>query len=187
MPSRSEFAVRFAVISAMLLLLAGCLAAVLLQIFPVPPRRSSTDFPLAFLFSTFMLILGSFSLTRAQMFVRRERQTPFRRQLLLGLVAGTLFVTSQMYALTILIRQQSPAEVETGASPYVAVIAALHAVHFVVALMFLVFVTVHAFADRYDHEYYFGVTICSWFWHALGVAWLIVLGVIGVIVTYGDG
>jgi heme/copper-type cytochrome/quinol oxidase subunit 3 len=77
--------------------------------------------------------------------------------------------------------------VETGASPYVAVISALHAVHFVVALMFLVFVTVHAFADRYDHEYYFGVTICSWFWHALGVAWLIVLGVIGVIVTYGDG
>jgi len=178
LPSRSEFAVRFAFVSALLLMLAGALAAVLLSIFPVPARQSPTHFPAAFLASTGLLIAGSISLSRARAFVKRERQRPFRQNLLLGLAAGTLFVTTQTYALTVLIRQQPPDEVQVGAGAFVAVMAALHAMHFVVALMVLVYITVQAFADRYDHEYYFGVTICTWFWHLLGIVWLLVLAVI---------
>lgn len=179
-PSRSEFAVRFAVVSALLLTLAGLLAAMLLRMFPVPVNRSPTQFPPAFLASTGWLLVGSVSLARARGFVRRERQRPFRRQLLFALAAGTLFVSTQTYALTCLIRQQPPEDVPVGAGAFVAVMAALHAMHFVVALMFLVFVTVQAFADRYDHEYFWGVTICAWFWHILGVVWLLVLAVIGI-------
>jgi heme/copper-type cytochrome/quinol oxidase subunit 3 len=51
----------------------------------------------------------------------------------------------------------------------------LHGMHFVVALLFLCHITVQAMADRYDHEYYWGVTVCAWFWHALGVAWVAIL------------
>lgn len=178
MPSRSEYAVRFAVVSALLLLLAGALAAVLLQLFPVPVRRPPVRFPVAFGVSTILLAIGSLSLTRARKFVQRERQVPFRRNLLISLGAGTLFVTSQTYALTSLIRQQPSVEASTGAGPFVAVMASLHAMHFIVALLFLVFVSVCAFADRYDHEYYFGVTVCTWFWHALGIVWAMVLAVI---------
>jgi heme/copper-type cytochrome/quinol oxidase subunit 3 len=177
LPSRSEFAVRFAVVSALLLLLAGALAAALLRIFPVPVGRAPTQFPPVFAISTVLLMVGSVALSRAKSHVQRERQQPFRRALLVGLTAGTLFVTAQTYALTWLIRQQQPADVQVGAGAFVAVIASLHAMHFVVALMFLVFVTVQAFADRYDHEYYWGVTICGWFWHILGIAWLVVLAV----------
>ena len=179
-PSRSAFAVRFAVVSALLLTLAGLLAAMLLQMFPASADRSPTQFPPAFLVSTGLLLIGSASLARARGFVRRERQRPFRQYLLLGLAAGTLFVSTQTYALTCLIRQQPPEDVPVGAGAFVAVMAALHGMHFVVALMCLVFVTVQAFADRYDHEYYWGVTICAWFWHILGVVWLLVLAVIGI-------
>lgn len=185
-PSRSEFAVRFAVVSALLLVLAVALAAVLLRIFPVSSQASSTQFPPAFLASTVLLLVGSAALSRARRFVRRERQVPFRRNLLIGLAAGTLFVTSQTYALTWLIRQQPPEEVPVGAGAFVAVLAALHAMHFVVALMFLVFITVQAFADRYDHEYFWGVTICAWFWHILGIVWLAVLGVVAIASLRGD-
>ncbi len=181
MPSRSEFAVRFAVISALLLIVAGALAAVLLRIFPVPTRRPPTQFPPAFLVSTGLLLIGSVSMSRARGFVRRERQQPFRRSLLLSLAAGTLFVTTQIYALTWLIRQQPPSEVATGAASFVAVMATLHAMHFTIALMFLVFISVRAFADRYDHEYYWGVTVCAWFWHILGIAWMAVLAVIMIV------
>ena len=177
MPSRSEFAVRFAIVSVLLLALAGSLAAMLFRIFPLPAPSASTRFPPAFLASSVLLLLGSVSLSRARAFVRRERQQPFRRSLLIGLSAGTLFVTSQIYALTWLIRQQRPEDVQVGAGAFVAVIASLHAMHFVVALMFLVFVTIQAFADRYDHEYYWGVSLCAWFWHFLGVAWVVVLAV----------
>jgi len=162
-------------------MLAGALAAVLLQIFPIPMRRPPTQFPPAFLVSTGLLFIGSISMSRARGFVRRERQQPFRRSLLISLAAGTLFVTTQTYALTWLIRQQPASEVATGAVPFVAVMATLHAMHFTIALMSLVFITVQAFADRYDHEYYWGVTVCAWFWHILGIAWMAILAVIMIV------
>lgn len=179
MPSRSEFAVRFGIVSMVLLALAGGLAAVLLQIFPVE-GFGARRFPPAFLASTALLAAGSLSLSRARRYVRRERQVPFRRHLLAALACGTLFVTMQTYALTWLLHRVSPSEAAVAAEPFVAVMAALHAMHFIVGLLFLVYVSVQAFADRYDHEYYWGVTVCTWFWHCLGVAWVAILGVIGI-------
>lgn len=187
MPSRSEFALRFAFVSALLLSLAGGLAAVLLRVFPVATKQAPPIYPPAFLISTVLLLIGSVSLWLAYGQVRRERQKAFRRYLLISLAAGTLFVASQTYALTSLIHQQRPEDVELGASAYIVVMASLHAMHFIVAMLFLVFVTVRAFADRYDHEYYWGVTICAWFWHVLGVVWLVVLAVIGIASLRFDG
>jgi heme/copper-type cytochrome/quinol oxidase subunit 3 len=161
LPSRSEFAVRFAALFALLLLLAGLLATGLLRILPPSPHRSPTQFFAAFALSTLLLLVGSVALVRARSFVRRERQRPFRHQLLLALAAGTLFVASQTYALSCLIRPQPAQDMEQGAGAYVAVAATLHALHFLVALMILTFVTVQAFENRYDHEYYWGVTICG--------------------------
>jgi len=43
-----------------------------------------------------------------------------------------------------------------------------------------VYVTVQALADRYDHEYYWGVTLCAWFWHALGLVWCVILATMGI-------
>ncbi len=54
-------------------------------------------------------------------------------------------------------------------------VAGLHGVHFVIALLFVAWITVNAFADRYDHEYFGSVTFCAWFWHALGIVWMAIL------------
>jgi len=47
----------------------------------------------------------------------------------------------------------------------------------VVALLFLVFIYLRALADRYDHEYSWGVTFCGWFWHGLGIIWITIVAV----------
>jgi heme/copper-type cytochrome/quinol oxidase subunit 3 len=133
-----------------------------------------------FIASTAAVLWGSVCLSRALSAVRRERQAEFRRQLLWALCAGGLFVALQMAALNWLMRRQAPAEVQTGETAFVAVMAALHALHFVVALLCLVFVAVQAFADRYDHEYFWGVLVCAWFWHALTLVWLAVLAVVAI-------
>ena len=159
----------------MLLFVAATLALALVEMFLPAPTALPNRFSIAFGLSTLLLLFGSGCMFRAVESVRRERQRPFRRWLLLALAAGTLFVSVQTYALTCLIRQQPPDEVSTGAAAFVAVFAALHGMHFVVAMLFLCYVTVQALADRYDHEYFWGVTICSWFWHALGIAWLAIL------------
>lgn len=140
----------------------------------------SLRFPAAFAVSTLLLCCGSAALSKAVAYVKRERQRLFRRALGAALLAGTLFVGVQSHALSQLIRQQVPDEVPTGAGAFVAVVVALHAMHFLVALLCLVYVTVQALADRYDHEYYWGVTLCAWFWHALGIVWCVILATMGI-------
>ena len=177
---RSDFALRFFALSAALLLVALSLSSLLLKLSPTDNRREPTQFPLAFAASTVLLCCGSAALARAVGFVKRERQRPFRRSLMWALLAGTLFVGFQTFALSQLIHQQPAEEVPTGVGAFVAVVAALHAMHFVVALLCLVYVTVQAFADRYDHEYYWGVIVCTWFWHALGIIWCAILAVMAI-------
>ena len=57
----------------------------------------------------------------------------------------------------------------------VFVAVALHALHGIAALLWLVYVTLRGFAGDYDHEYRFGLTACGWCWHALGVVWIAIL------------
>ena len=172
---RSAYALQFFLLATTLLATSIGLSLVLISRFPAESPAQQNQFSWAFAVSTGLLLSGSVCLDRAVRAVRRERQRPFRKWLRLGLVAGVLFVAVQTYALTILIRAQPAAEAETGAVAFVAVFAALHGMHFVIALLFLSHITVQALADRYDHEYYWGVTICAWFWHALAVVWLAIL------------
>ena len=83
-------------------------------------------------------------------------------------------------SLSWLLQRQTPDDVATGAAAFIIIAAALHAMHFVVAILFLAYIVVNAGFDRYDHEYYFGVTVCAWFWHALGLLWIAVLVVIAI-------
>lgn len=172
---RSAYAFQFFLLAATLLTIGGALAVGLAKLIPDSPLRPENEFSIAFGGSSILLFVGSGCLWRAVESVRRERQARFRLWLVRALTAGTLFVGVQTFALSRLIRQQPAAEAETGAAAFAAVFATLHGIHFVVALLFLCYVTVQALADRYDHEYYWGVTVCTYFWHALGLAWIAIL------------
>ena len=172
---RSVYALQFFLLAGTLLVIAGVTSLALIKLVPGDFTPIPNRFSLAFGLSTCLLLAGSGCLHQAVESVRRERQRPFRRWLKLALTLGTLFVIAQTYALTCLIRRQPADEASTGAAAFVAVFAAMHGMHFVIAMLFLSYITVQALADRYDHEYFWGVTICAWFWHALGIAWLAIL------------
>jgi cytochrome c oxidase subunit 3 len=175
-PGRSRLAVRFILTAAGVYAAALGLAGLLIRLLPVSDAPTEAMLPPALWITTGLLIAGSAALQRAAQLVRREKQVPFRRSLVTALVLGTLFVGIQTYALRCLALHQIPAEVQTGSNAFLTVFAVLHAIHFTLALLFLVWVTLSALADRYDHEYSWGVTLCSLFWHALGVAWGVILG-----------
>ncbi len=172
---RSIYALRFFQLAVLLLVAAAGIALTMLKLFPPVSAEPSNRFSPAFGISTWLLLIGSGCMSRAIESVRRERQYPFRRWLVFALASGTLFVASQTYALTSLIRRHSLNDATSDAAAFVAVVAALHAMHFIVALLFLSYATVQAFADRYDHEYYWGIRFCAWFWHALGIVWAAIL------------
>jgi heme/copper-type cytochrome/quinol oxidase subunit 3 len=69
----------------------------------------------------------------------------------------------------------SAQDAQLGVHGFVIMFTALHAMHFLVAQSILLWVTISAFADRYDHEYSWGVTFAAGFWHILGVVWMCIL------------
>ncbi|MBI3860620.1 MAG: cytochrome c oxidase subunit 3 [Planctomycetia bacterium] len=170
-----RLALRFIFVAAGVYVAAGGVALALMRIVPFRMVPGQVVFPPAFWWTTGLLALGSGCLQHAVHCVQRERQKPFRRSLLLALVAGMLFVGVQTYGLWCLMQNQVPDDAQTGANAFITVMAALHAMHFALALMFLVWVTLSALADRYDHEYSWGVTLCAWFWHGLGIVWILIL------------
>ena len=177
--TRSAMARRFLAVSVVLLSLVIGMGRLLMLAMP-PNQWPQFHFPPAFAPSTLALLFGSHALSRAVDAVRRERQADFRRWLLRAAVWGSLFAALQMAALNWLFQRQIPAETAISEDSFVAVFAALHALHFSVALLFLVYVLVQAWSDRYDHEYYWGVVVCSWFWHLLCLAWFPILAVIAI-------
>ena len=136
-----------------------------------------TNVEIAFAVSTTLLFICSVTLQNAHRQVKRERQRHFRISLLIGLAAGTLFIAVQSFGLWSLLHIQDPLKAQTGSEAFVLVFAISHALHLSIALLFLTYVTMKAFADRYDHEYYWVITACACFWHFLGLAWLFILGV----------
>lgn len=174
---QAAFAVRYFLLSVTIFGVAALLAGVLIHFAPPAVRPDRLPFPPAFWVSSLLLFFGSVALSRALSHVRVEKQAAFRRTLLAALGAGTLFIAVQSYGLWCLLQGQNPSEVATGASAFIVVFAVLHALHVSLAMLFLVFVTLRGFADRYDHEYFWGVTVCAYFWHFLGVVWLCILTV----------
>jgi len=173
---RVSLARRFflATICQAILVLAGMmfLAAVLGRQSPSEKLR----LPGAFVLSTVLLGLGSWYMERARVYVRREKQAEFRRSLLLALISAMLFVSVQGYGLWAMDKGPRTTEnSQLGVHSFVIMFTALHGMHFLVAQSVLLWVTLSSFADRYDHEYSWGVTFASAFWHILGVVWLCIL------------
>ena len=132
--------------------------------------------PWAFVLSTVLLAVGSWKLELARMHVSREKQPEFRRSLLEALLSAMAFVAVQGYGLWAIDKGGNSAEeAQLGVHGCVIMYTALHAMHFLVAQSILLWVTLSAFADRYDHEYSWGVTFAAGFWHILGVVWICIL------------
>jgi heme/copper-type cytochrome/quinol oxidase subunit 3 len=176
----SQFALRFFGLAAGMFCVAG-LTLFLLTRFVAPPHAPGQFvIPAAFGFSTLCLILCSVSQAFGLAAVRRERQVRFRRDMLLALAFGTAFVGVQVFGMWCIVQNlrshQNAGEAQLGATSLVMGAAAMHALHVIVAMLVLAYVTLRGLDDRYDHEYSFGVAVCAWFWHVLGILWVFILG-----------
>jgi cytochrome c oxidase subunit 3 len=177
---QTRIALRFLLLAFALIGASVLLAWLLLRVWP--PYQPTIDgesvtFPIAFHLSTAWLVAVSYALHGAWTSVRIEKQLQFRRWLQLAFVAATMFIGVQTFGLAQFVASlpRDSYQSSTGAGAFVFVFAVLHALHVGVASLFLAWVTASAFADRYDHEYCWGVTFCAFFWHVLGIVWLAIL------------
>lgn len=177
-PSASRQALQFFGLATISLTTAVLLLLLFRQGLGRALNGSESIFVPAFLVSSLLLAIGSYLLHSAVGYVKRERQREFRTRLLWSLGVGTLFMGVQSYALWTLLPLIRPRHVDlANVAGFVALLATLHALHFLVAVLFVILILTRTWGDRYDHEYYWGVRACAWFWHFLGIVWLAILGV----------
>jgi cytochrome c oxidase subunit 3 len=173
---RVDLARRFFLASFLQAILVITAALAMGWFFGRQPPTEKLRLPAAFAFSTAFLAVGSGCLVRALRLVRQERQPEFRRTLLCALFFAALFVSVQAFGIWAINKgTQSARDAQLGIHAFVIMLTGLHGMHFIVAQSVLLWVTLSAFADRYDHEYYWGVTFASWCWHVLGIVWLAIL------------
>ena len=180
---RSQLALRFIGLTVVIVGGAFFLAWVLTKLFGRNPEASAWTmvFHPAFAFSSALLCRGSYCLNQSLQAVKQERQPEFRAWLVRGLEAGGLFIAVQSYALWAISPLERGAKATSlGVRPFILLLCMLHVLHFLVAIMSLSYVTVRAYADKYDHESHWAVTVCTCLWHFLGVVWVGVLAVIAI-------
>lgn len=126
--------------------------------------------------SSLLILLSSFTIHRALSAVRLERLPALRFWLLATLALSLLFCIVQVPALGMLLAQHAAASQQTGGIQLYGLIFCLillHAAHVVGGLVYLLRVTLLAYAGRYDHEHYMGVKHAVLYWHFLDAVWLI--------------
>lgn len=172
----SQQVLRFFGVAGIALAGATLIAWGLMSSFPRAEFGPTLRFPLTFIATTILLLGGSGALERSLHFVRQERQREFRWWLLIGLILGDAFIGTQTFALwSMFPEHRSPEDASLESTAFALALAALHGLHFLVAVLFVSWITARAWANRYDHEYFWGVRFCAWFWHALGVVWIAIL------------
>jgi len=146
-----------------------------------PEPSTSLRLPAAFQFATLLLAAGSWLLQRAGQLVRQERQEELRQTLSLALATAVLFVGVQSFGLWQFVQSVSDyRQTQVNVHGFVFMFTAIHALHFIIAQSVLLWVTLSAFAGRYDHEYYWGLTFASCCWHILGIVWIAILCVFAI-------
>ena len=165
-------AIAFFGLVILLMGLSSALAWTLIRL--SPPVNPGWLILAAFAGSTLSLFAASVMLIRAAAFVRQEKQSEFRRSLQRAVVCGVTFVALQSWAMWCLLSHRQIAEALDLRNAAFAFVF-LHGMHVVVALLAVSWVYLLALADRYDHEYFWGVTFCGWFWHGLGLVWLVIM------------
>jgi heme/copper-type cytochrome/quinol oxidase subunit 3 len=149
------------------------------------PRLGTVELPWTLLISTALVMLGSFTIHRAIVAVRREWQTAFRGWLVATLAMAIAFVIVQAPALGSLMLQHGEQMRAAGAEGqpmalYGAIffLIVLHALHVVGGIVSLAWVTYRAGQHRYDHEHYMPVAHVALYWHFLDVVWLFMYGIL---------
>lgn len=147
------------------------------------PQLGTVELPRTLWISTALVMLGSVTIHRAVVAVRREWQTAFRGWLAATLVLAVGFVIVQTPALGSLILQHGEQLRAAGAEGrpmalYGAIffLIVLHALHVVGGIVSLAWVTYRAGQHAYDHEHYMPISHVAFYWHFLDAVWLVMYG-----------
>jgi cytochrome c oxidase subunit 3 len=160
-------------------LFAATLVAYAVTRMQVPMWRpqNAPGLPFGLFGSTLMLVGLSTFAQRALVSIRANRQDAFQRSLWITLLFAAAFVLGQGINWTSMARSQAGLPKATLFAFTFYLLTGLHAAHVVGGLVPLGIVIRRAREREYSSSRYEGVRFCVWYWHYLGVIWLVLLAV----------
>lgn len=132
--------------------------------------------PQTFLLTTVNLAAISVLLHLALSAVKRERQPEFTRYIVLSTILAVVFFLIQSPSLTwMMLELQQPGPARQNLYSFTFFLVIVHALHVVGGVVGLGFVLLGIRRQAYDHESYFPVTFCTYYWHFLDVVWILMM------------
>lgn len=149
---------------------------------PLGSLRS--QLPNALFVSTALVLLASFSISRALACVRREKQRPFRVWLATTMLLAIAFVIVQAPSLFTILSEhfaQLRSALNSERRPMallglVFFLIVVHGLHVLGGIISLAWVTYRAGQNAYDHEHHMPIAHTAFYWHFLDVVWLVMFG-----------
>jgi cytochrome c oxidase subunit 3 len=138
---------------------------------------ASSGLPAGLFVSTALLVMVSFGMQHAVNSIAHNRHESLRRGLWFGLAFAFAFLVVQALNWVQVIHAQSVLPRPTLFAFTFYLLTGLHAAHVLGGFVPLGIVLHRAGEREYSSSRYDGVRFCVWYWHYLGVIWLVLLTV----------
>ena len=130
------------------------------------------EVPLAFYFSTGLLMASSVTMLWAQKAVKNDQLQSLKTALIITLGLGLAFVFSQFLGYNQLVNQGVYFTGGNIAGSFFYVITGLHIAHLAGGILALIFTSGKAIIEKYNSGNVLGIQLCASYWHFLDFLWL---------------
>jgi heme/copper-type cytochrome/quinol oxidase subunit 3 len=173
--SNGQLGMLLFLLSLTVLFVASLIACVITRLQnPVWRTPEMPALPWGLVLSTSMIFGLSFSLDRAQRFIKRNRLVAVERALWAALLFAALFLLFQSFNWIEMARGYRVQK--QTLYPFVFhLLTGLHAAHVLGGFVPLGVAVVRASRREYSSSSHEGLTLCAQYWHFLGAVWLVLL------------
>jgi cytochrome c oxidase subunit 3 len=132
------------------------------------------NMPSAFFISTAIILVSSITMNMTVQAVKKDAKNAVTRNLLITFLLGIAFGVSQFVAWSTLIRNNIflTGTSSNAAGSFLYIITALHLAHILGGLVALTITFFKARKGKYSASNYFGIKLCSTYWHFLDGLWV---------------
>jgi cytochrome c oxidase subunit 3 len=139
-----------------------------------PDWLKDFELPNAFLISTIIIVISSFSFLLAKRSLKQDKRQATTLWLLVTLVLGIVFILSQFSGFNQIIDQGYNFTGPTSniTMTFIYVIAFMHILHVGVGLLSLIIVIYNHFKQKYNATKMIGFELSATFWHFVDILWV---------------
>ncbi len=156
-------------IGSIIMMFAGLTSAYIVK--GSQPEWTTVSFPVAFYYSTAVMILSSITIQLALKSFRERKMQQYRRMVSVTCLLGAVFVTLQLVGFNQLWNDGITFK-GSGAGQFLYIIFGLHAIHVLGGIIALLVMFLKAYSSRIRNYNPVTIELAATYWHFVDLLWL---------------